>query len=88
MAEFIKLGSLNKKKNGGFTIKVDKDVELIVNGKKFTGDYINVQKPTVKYDNMLKREKITPEEYDKAVARFAEGGDLSFVRQELTIVID
>ena len=88
MAEFIKLGSLNKKKAGGFTIKLDRDVELTVNGKKFTGEYINVQKPTVKYDNMLKREKITEEEYNKAVARFADGGDLAFVRQELTIVID
>jgi len=88
MAEFIKLGSLNKKKAGGFTIKVDKDVEIVVNGKKFTGDYINVQKPTVKYDHMLRKEKITEEEYNKAIARFADGGDLSFVRQELTIVID
>ena len=88
MAEFIKLGSLNKKKNGGFTIKVDKDAEIVINGKKFTGDYINVQKPTVKYDNMLKKGKITEDEYNKAVARFAEGGDLAFVRQELTIVID
>lgn len=88
MADFIKLGSLNKKKKGGFTIKVDKDVELVVNGKKFTGEYINVSKPTDKYDNMLKKNKITQEEYDKAIARFAEGGDLSFVRQELTIVID
>ena len=89
MAKFVNFGSLIMKKDkSGFYIKLDKDLELSINGDKFNGEYINVNPPTVKYDRMLDQGKITEEEYEKAVARFAKDGDLSFIRQELTAVVD
>ncbi len=94
MATFINLGAIMTKKDRDaegklqYYIKLDKEVKLVVNGKAATSEYINVQAPTVKYDKMLAKEKITEEECDIAKARFGAEGDLSYIKQELTIIID
>jgi len=94
MADFINFGALMTKKDRDaegklqYYIKLDKDVKLVVNGKDATSEYIQVQNPKVKYDRMFDKEKITEEEMDKAKARFDKGGDLEFIRQELTVIID
>jgi len=94
MADFINLGALMTKKEKDakgklqYYIKLDKDVKITVNGKATTSDYVQVKNPQAKYDAMLAKGKITEEEADIAKARFVGGGDLAFIRQELTIVID
>jgi len=94
MATFINFGAIMTKKDRDaedkpqYYIKLNKEVELVVNGKKVTSEYINVSSPKVKYDRMLEKGKISEEEADTAKARFDSNGDLSFIKQELTIVID
>lgn len=94
MANFINFGAIMTKKERDaegkpqYYIKLNKDVELVVNGKKATSEYINVTSPKTKYDRMLEKGKITEEEADIAKARFDSEGDLSFIKQEMTIVID
>tara|TARA_R110000851_G_scaffold29641_1_gene81420 strand:+ start:359 stop:643 length:285 start_codon:yes stop_codon:yes gene_type:complete len=94
MATFINFGALMTKKDRDsegklqYYIKLDKEVKLVVNGKATTSEYIQVKAPTAKYDAMLAKDKITEEECDEKKARFAKGGDLEFIRQELTVIID
>lgn len=89
MSKFVNFGILCMKKDkSGFYIKLDRELELTVNGDKVDTDFINVQAPTVKYERMLKADKITKEEYDEKVARFDKEGDLNYIRQELTVVLD
>lgn len=86
MAKFINVGILCKKRdNSGFYIKLDKDFDpSSLKGQS----YINVNSPKDKYDRMLKSDKITEEEYEEKVARYNKGGDLEWIRQELTVVLD
>lgn len=94
MADFINLGAIMTKKDRDaegklqYYIKLDKEVKLVVNGKEATSEYIQVNSPKVKYDKMLAKGKIEEEEADKSKARFDKGGDLEFIKQELTIIID
>jgi len=94
MATFINLGAIMTRKDRDdegklqYYIKLDKEVKLTVNGKAATSEYIQVKSPQAKYDAMLKKEKITEEEADIAKARFVGEGDLSYIKQELTIIID
>lgn len=94
MANFINFGAIMTKKERDaegklqYYIKLNKEVDLVVNGKKTTSEYINVSSPKVKYDRMLEKGKITEEEADIAKSRFDSEGDLAFIKQELTIVID
>lgn len=94
MATFINLGALMTKKDRDaegklqYYIKLDKEVKLVVNGKEATSEYIQVKSPKAKYNAMLDKGKITEEEADIAKARFDAEGDLSFIRQELTVIID
>jgi len=94
MATFINLGALMTKKdrdeNGKlqYYIKLDKEVKITVNGKETTSEFIQVKNPQNKYDAMLAKGKITEEEADIAKARFVGEGDLAYIRQELTIIID
>jgi CRISPR/Cas system CSM-associated protein Csm2 small subunit len=94
--KYITLGSLFKAKDNdnkgrpGYYIKLDKDVELVVNGKKVTRDTISVKNVVTKFEEMIDRtddeEKI--EKYENTKARFEKDGDLNYIKQELTVVID
>ena len=94
MADFINLGALMTKKERDaegklqYYIKLDKELKLVVNGKEATSEYIQVKNPKAKYDAMLAKGKLTEEEADIAKARFDKEGDLNYIRQELTIIID
>lgn len=99
-SKYLSVGALMKSKEGGFYIKLDKETKVVIDGTDFTGGYINVQKPTVKYDRMIAKAEeklqngdITEEEYDKQLEdlsakskRYEKGGDLEYIRQELTAV--
>jgi len=85
MTKFSNFGVLIKKDDGSFYVKVEKDLDIKINGEDFSGRYINMDKPTVKFDRMLKKGVITEEEYDEKCARFSKGGDLSWIRQEMSV---
>jgi len=98
--KFINTGAFMKKKDGGYYIKLDKETKVVIDGTEFTGGYISVNKPADKYDRMivnaekkLQEGEINEEEYDKQLedlqakaARYDKGGDLDYIKFELTAV--
>lgn len=85
---FPQIGSMMQKKENdkqgraAYYIKISDDVKVTVNGKEVK--FLNIQRPTDKYDYKVENGKMTGEEYDEAVARFQEGGDLSYIKFEIT----
>lgn len=71
-----------------FYIKLSKDTQISINGKDVSGGYLQVSYPTDKFDNMLKRGSLTQEEYLSKVARFSEGGDLSYIAFEVNAAFE
>lgn len=82
-----------------YYIKLDKDVKVTIDGDTVTGGYLNVSDPLTKYDRMvanaekrLEEGDIDEEEFDRIVEKADEmskrydGGDLDYIRQELTYV--
>jgi flagellar basal body rod protein FlgF len=90
MAKYATLGSMNIKKDldtknrKAYCIKIPKDTIITVNGRKVEGDYINVERPTDKFDRMLAKGSITQAEYEKKCADYDAQGKLSFVQFEIT----
>jgi hypothetical protein len=80
---FVKFGALIKGKEGGYYVTLDKELTLNVNGKPFTGKYINVDDPKLKFQRMLDKGLITEEEYQEKIEKIPE-----YIRQELTIVLE
>jgi hypothetical protein len=96
--EYITLGSLfiskdkDNKGRSGYYIKLDKDVEITVNGKKLTRDTISAKNLVTKFEEMIDRagDKGDEEKVEKLEAtktRFEKGGDLDYIKQEFTVVI-
>ncbi len=91
--KFNAIGSMKTKKekdangNPQYYIEIDKNFidRLKLDGKPI-GKYINVERPTSKYDRMLKSGKIDEAEYDEKTAQFAADGKLAFVKFDLQIV--
>lgn len=73
---------LDKKVLGKLFIKDDKGQYQSVT------EYIQVERPTAKFDRMLKSGKIDETEYDKKTADYAKDGKLDFVKFELQIVTE
>jgi hypothetical protein len=102
MAEFINLGILCSKKDRDendklqYYIKLDKDVKITVNGKETTSDFIQVQTPANKLAKRIasgKLDEAKVEQLEKTMRRYLapkdeEVGDLNYIKQELTIVLD
>lgn len=92
--KFVNLGAIASKREkdehgrNQYYLKIDKDVDVKINGVSFTGKYINVQRPTDKFEKMLKKGNITQEQYDEKVARFGEDGDLNYITLELSAVLE
>lgn len=53
-----------------------------------SGKYINVDRPTAKYDRMLKAGTIKEDEYDQKTSVFAPDGKASHVKFDLQIVTE
>lgn len=93
--EYITLGSLflskdkDKKGRPGYYIQLDKDVEITINGKKLDRKTISAKNVVTKFEEMIDRsddeEKI--EKYENSKKRFEKDGDLSYIKQEFTVVI-
>lgn len=62
--KFADIGAMMKGKDGSYYIKLDKDVQITVKGKKFNGEnidlqisgggYINLEKPEDKFNKIFK----------------------------------
>lgn len=79
---------LDKDEKKTYYFKVDKNVDIRINGVKVpAGSYINVKRP---YDFDYRQHyiagKITEEEYLEKKAKYEKGGDLSYFQFELEFV--
>jgi len=97
MAKYINFGQILKSKDPdsqggiGYYIQLDKDVKLTVNGEPFSGKFISVKSMTTKFADMIGSGKFDEEkieELEQKKSRYVKGGDLDWVKQELTIKID
>lgn len=85
--DFPKVGAMLQKKELGkdgkpqYYLRIDKDVEVKINGKKVTA--LNIERPTAKYERMLANDKISPEEYEEKMELFEEG-ELSYIKFEFS----
>jgi hypothetical protein len=67
-----------------YTILLGKDLDIKVNGKKLPSRYLNVENPVTKFERMLKKGVITQDEYNTKTERFQQGGDLSYIKFEIS----
>ena len=81
--QYVTLGSINVGKDGNSYIAVDKNVELVINGVKFTGKYINLNSPADKYKRMAEKGKISADEAADKIAKIPE-----FVKKEVVAVLE
>jgi hypothetical protein len=93
--EYITLGSLflgkDKVKKGrpNYYIQLDKDVEITINGKKVERKTISAKNVVTKFEEMIDRtdDEAKIEQYEKSKSRFEKDGDLSYIKQEFTVLI-
>lgn len=91
MAKYHNIGSMKTKKdrdadgNVQYYIEIDKDYlgRISIDGKPLVDKYIDVERPTAKYDRMLKAGKIKEDEYDQKTAMYAPEGKAAFVKFDL-----
>lgn len=76
---------LRRKEDGSLYIKFDDRTSVVINGVDMSGKFANLEKPSAKFERMLAAGAISEEEAQEKIAQYEEGGDLSFVRQEITV---
>ena len=87
--DYVKLGAMvdsgEKDENGKpiYYIKLDKEVKIKINGQDFNGKSFKVERPTDKFDRMVKKGVITPDEHKQKLDLYAEGGKAAFVKFEI-----
>lgn len=91
--EYVKIGSMlldqekDEQGRAKYYIKLNDNVEISINGKKFTGNAFKVERPTDKYDRMAKAGKIDPKEHQAKLDLYSDGGKAAFVKFEIEAVI-
>lgn len=74
--KLIEIGTLRKDKDGGFYILVNPKINLQINGNNISNTegrvYLNVKKPHVKLDNLLKKGSIDQKEYNRRLENIPE----------------
>lgn len=86
---YVKLGSILKAKaDGSLYIKFNDDINIEVEGVSVAGLTASLEQPHVKFERMLASGKIDEEEAEQKISRYQPGGDLEFVRQEITVKLD
>lgn len=75
---------LDANDNKTYYIKIDKDADIRINGKKVTSEYLNVGRPRDKYDRMKEKGTIDAKEHEEKVSRYEGEGDLSFAKFEIS----
>lgn len=81
--EYVTLGSVMVGKDGNSYIAVSKDVQITINGKPFTGKYINLNSPADKFKRMADKGAITSEEAAAKIAKIPE-----YVKKEVVAVLE
>lgn len=88
-SDFVKVGSMllseEPDHNGkpAYYIKLDKNVKILINGRELAKDTFKVERPTDKFDRMVKAGKMSPDEHAKNLELYAEGGARDFVKFEI-----
>lgn len=67
-----------------YKFKLDKNVQITINGKDVTGQTLYVDRPINKYRRMANKNRITPEKLEEMEKALAPGGKLEFVQLEVT----
>lgn len=82
----------DKDENGNvqYLIEIDKKYlgRISIDGIPLTSKYVNVERPTKKFDKMLAKGSIDEVEYDQKMADFSPEGKLSFVKFDIQIVTE
>lgn len=73
--------------NKTYYLKIDKKSKVTINGVQLEG-YINVQRPRDKYDRMLAKGKLTPQEHADKIAQYEKGGDFDYATFELNASVE
>ena len=87
---FVALGSIMVKKEkdskgrNSYYMKLDDAVKITINGRPYNNKYIQVSRPTDKYDRMFEKGTITEDTYEEKVSAFDKDGRLSYVSLELS----
>lgn len=90
--KYVNVGAMLQKKENDeqgrpdYWIKLDPQTVVTVNGVKVTA--LNIQRPTDKFDYMLKVGKITGEEFEEKVSRYDAEGDLNYVKFEVVAALE
>lgn len=82
-SNFIKLGAILEKKDGGVYLKFDTNstAEITVNGKPLKS--FQLEDPTAKFDRMVNAGKMTEDEADEAANKIP-----TYVLYEVTAVVE
>lgn len=80
---YVNLGVVLSNDKGGSYILVDDKVDLVVNGIKFTGKFINLNSPADKYKFMAEKGKITSDEAAEKIANISPK-----VKKDVVIVLE
>ncbi len=81
--QYVTLGAICTGKDGGSYIVVDKEVELVINGVKFTGKYISLNSPADKFKRMADKGKISADEAAEKIAKIPE-----YIKKEVVAVLE
>jgi hypothetical protein len=81
---------LDKDGKKTYYLKVDKNANIVINGKQVApGSYINVKRPyDYDYRQMYVAGKLSEDEYLEKKAKFEKGGDLDYVQFEFEFVAE
>jgi hypothetical protein len=71
-----------------YTLSLNKDLDIRINGKKIEARSLYVNRPDEKLKIMLQNGTITEEQFDEKMVRFSQGGDLENIVFEIVIPKD
>jgi len=71
-----------------YTLSLNKDLDIRINGKKIEARTLYVNRPDEKIKIMLQNGSITEEQFDERMSRFSQGGDLENIVFEIVIPKD
>lgn len=67
-----------------YRIRLNKNTKVVIDGVDMTGKTLYVDHPLNKYKRMLEKGTITKKEFEKREQQFSNGGELEYVRFEIS----
>lgn len=83
--KWSKVGTVRKSENGGFYIKLEKDVSVTVNGQPLTSKNLSLQNPVESRKRLLASGKAKDSAKLEAEIEQFQDGKLSFIVDEIFI---